>query len=110
MKTFMKIAAGVGLAGALAFAAATPSSARHGHNAAAIGFGVGAAVGAAAAGAAYNGGYYYGPGYDCGYDCGYAYAPGPVYVEPYDYGYGAGYHGYYGYQPGGKDMSIDSQR
>ena len=70
------------LAGALALAAATPSEARGGRNAAAaIGFGAGALVGAAVAGSAYNNGYY-GPGY--GYGPGYAYDPGytPSRVTP----------------------------
>ena len=83
MNRIIKYAATAAVIGGLAVAAA-PSQARHGWNAAAIGFGVGAAVGAAAAGAAYNGGYYYGPGYDYDYAPGYAYGPG--YYEP-DYGY-----------------------
>ena len=73
MKTLMKYTAAMALTGALALAAATPSEARNGRNAAAIGFGVGAVAGAAIAGSAYNGGYY---GYS---EPGYAYAP--------DYGY-----------------------
>ncbi len=72
MKTILKYAATVALTGALALAAATPSKAWHGHNAAAIGFGVGAVAGAAIASSAYNNGYYYG-------DPGYAYAPGYAY-------------------------------
>ena len=90
MKTLMKYTAAVALTGALALAAATPSEARYGRNAAAIGFGVGALAGAAIASSAYNGGYYgyydepayvYAPGYaydSYGYD-GYAYAPAPRY-------------------------------
>jgi hypothetical protein len=98
MRTLVKIAAGAGLAGALALAAATPSLARYGHKAAAIGFGAGAVVGVAAASPSYrNGyyGYYHNRGYD---DYGYAYAPG--------------YYGYYGNDqaPAGKDLSIRSQR
>ena len=91
MKTLMKYAAAVALTGALALAAATPSEARNGRNAAAIGFGVGAVAGAAIAGSAYNGGYYgyYEPGYAyCAwlrlrlvrlYDGSYAYEPAPRY-------------------------------
>jgi hypothetical protein len=86
MKTMIKYAAAATLAGALAIGMATPSQARHGRNAAAIGgFAAGALVGAAAAGAA-NNSYYYGggPGY---YEPGpYAYEPvyepAPVYVAP----------------------------
>lgn len=78
MKSIFKYGTAVVLIGALALAAATPSEARYGRNAAAIGFGVGALAGAAIASSAYNGGYY---GY---YEPGYAYAPGYVY-EPYGY-------------------------
>ena len=92
MKTLLKFAAAATLTGAIALAAVTPSEARGGRNAAAIGIGIGAGVlaGAAIAGANngyyYNNGYYgepgyaygaYGPGYD-----GYAYEAAPVYVEP----------------------------
>jgi len=50
MKTFMKYAVVAALTGAIALAAASPSEARGGRNAAAaIGFGAGALVGAAAA-------------------------------------------------------------
>jgi hypothetical protein len=86
MNTFLKIAGATVLTGAIALAAASPSEARGGRNAAAaIGFGAGAIVGAAAA-SSYNNGYYYGePGYAYGpaYD-GYAYEPAaaPVYVDP----------------------------
>jgi len=94
MRMLSKYAASVAIAGALAFAAATPSQARwyghgwHGHgwhNGAAIGFGVGALVGAAAANAAY-------PGY---YGYGYAYAPDDAYYAPYAYepAYAAPYYG-----------------
>ena len=84
MKTIFKYAAAVALTGALALAAATPSEARGGRNAAAaIGFGAGALVGAAVAGSAYNNGYYgSGYGYAPGYYDSYAYEPSPVYVEP----------------------------
>jgi hypothetical protein len=74
------------LTGALELAAASPSEARHGRNAAAIGFGVGAVPGAAIASSPYNGGCY---GYygDQGY-YGYAYAPGYAYDS---YAYEPGY-------------------
>ncbi len=90
MKTFMKIAGAVALTGAIALAAASPSEARGGRNAAAaIGFGAGALVGAAAA-SSYNNGYYAEPGYayEPAYE-GYAYEPAaaPVYVDP-----GQGYY------------------
>jgi hypothetical protein len=93
MKTIFKYAAAVALTGALAVAAATPSEARHGRNAAAgIGFVAGALVGAAVvnngyyggAGYGYAPGYYAEPGYayeEPGY-AGYAYEAAPVYVEP----------------------------
>jgi hypothetical protein len=91
MKTILKYAAAIALTGALALAAATPSEARGGRNAAAIvGFGAGALLGAAIVGSANQG--YYGPGYGYGYapgyapgyyaDQGYAYEPAPVYVAP----------------------------
>lgn len=114
MKTLIKYTAAAVLTGAIALAAATPSEARNGRNAAAIGFGVGAVAGAAIAGSAYNGGYYgyygepayvYSPGYayePYGYD-GYAYEPAPRYR-------------YYRYYRNWSDehrtnnFSIDSQR
>lgn len=82
MNTFVKPALALGLAGALALAVATPSEARSGRNAAAIGagvagFAVGAAVGAAAAN---NNRYYYGEPYGS-----YGYAPAPAYVDSYAY-------------------------
>jgi len=86
MNSIVKYVTAAILTGAIALAAATPSQARHGRNAAAIGFGAGAIVGAAAASAAYNNGYY-GPGY-----YGYAYAPG--YAYDYVPAYGGSY--YYG--------------
>ena len=87
MKTIFKFAAAAALSGAVALAAATPSEARGGRNAAAagVGFVAGALLGAATA----NSGYYGGPGY---YGSGY-YGPGP-------YGYGPGpYAGPYAYEP-----------
>lgn len=113
MKTFLKCTATVALTGAIALAAASPSEARYGRNAAAIGFGVGAVAGAAIASSAYNNGHYYGdPGY--AYAPGYAYEPGPV-----DGSYGYGYepaptYGYYGRrwssQHNTNNFSINSQR
>src|SRR3974390_1690203 len=78
MRTMIKFAATVAIAGALAAATMTPSEARDGWNAAAIGVGVGAVTGAAVASSAYNNGYY-------GYynEPGYAYAPGYAYGAPY---------------------------
>jgi hypothetical protein len=113
MKTFLKYTATVALTGALALAVASPSEARYGRNAAAIGFGVGAVAGAAIASSAYNNGYYYGdPGY--AYAPGYAYEPGPV-DGSYAYGYEpAPAYGYYGRRWSGQhntnNFSIDSQR
>lgn len=83
MRTVLKYAGAAALTAALALAAATPSEARHGRNAALIGgFAAGAIVGAAAA----NSGYYYGgPAYYYGgpaYYEPYAYEPAPVYVAP----------------------------
>ena len=111
MKTWMKYTAAVALTGAMALGAATPSEARNGRNAAAIGFGVGAVAGAAIASSAYNGGYY---GY---YDePAYAYAPGYAY-EPYGYdGYAYAPAPAYRYYPRWQDehstnnFSVDSQR
>jgi hypothetical protein len=85
MRTIVKCAAAVALAGTMAVAAASPSQARYGRNAAAIGgFAAGALVGAAAANAAstsyYGPGYYYEPGYTSA--PAYAYEPAPVYVAP----------------------------
>ena len=110
--TLIKYTVAVALTGALALAAATPSEARNGRNAAAIGFGVGAVAGAAIASSAYNGGYY-------GYygEPAYAYSPGYVY-EPYGYN-GYAYvpaPSYRYYYPRWQDehstnnFSIDSQR
>ena len=110
MKTFLKCAATVALTGAIALAAASPSEARYGRNAAAIGFGVGAVAGAAIASSAYNNGYYYGdPGY--GYAPGYAYEPGPV---DGTYGYAPapsyGYYDRWQRQHNTNNFSINSQR
>jgi hypothetical protein len=113
MKTLMKYTAAVALTGALALAAATPSEARNGRNAAAIGFGVGAVAGAAIAGSAYNGGYYgyygpdysYAPGYaydSYGYDS-YAYEPGYAYAP-------APYYDNWSYEHSTNNFSISSQR
>ena len=77
MMKFAKPLAVLGMVGAVAIAAATPSEARSGRNAAIIGAGVaGLAIGAAAGAAAANSSYgYYGPGYGS-----YAYYGGPAYV------------------------------
>ena len=61
MNTIFRYATATVLTGAISLAAATPSEARNGRNAAAIGFGVGAIAGAAIAGSAYNNGYYGSP-------------------------------------------------
>ena len=84
LKTVAKGIAMLGVAGALAIAAATPSQARWHHHggaaAAGIGFAAGAAVGAVAASNAYGPGYY-GPSY---YGRGYgAYAYEPAYTYGY---------------------------
>jgi hypothetical protein len=84
MKTLIKYTAAAVLTGAIALAVATPSEARDGRNAAAIGFGVGAIAGAAIASSAYHGGYYGYDGYYGYYEPGYAYSPGYVY-DPYGY-------------------------
>ena len=96
MKTMFRYAAAATLAGALALAAATPSEAHDGRNAAAlIVFGAGALIGAAIANSA-NYGYYYAPSY--GYAPGYyadtyAYEPAPVYIAPAPRYYRGGYSG-----------------
>lgn len=93
MKTIYRYAVAATLAGALALAAASPSEARNGRNAAAIGgFAAGALVGAAVVGSSgyYGPGYGYGPSYgyapgyyaEPGYAPDYAYEPAPVYVAP----------------------------
>jgi len=84
MNTMLKYAVAATLTGALALAAATPSEARGGRNAAVIGgFAAGALIGAAVANS--NNGYYgpsygYAPGYYA--EPGYAYDAEPVYVTP----------------------------
>ncbi|HZL32093.1 MAG TPA: hypothetical protein VFC54_13690 [Pseudolabrys sp.] len=87
MKTILKYTTAVVLAGAMALAVASPSQARHGRNAAAIGgFVAGAVIGSAVASS--NNGYYGEPdyAYDPGYAYeGYAYEPGPTYVAPPQY-------------------------
>ena len=130
MNAIFKYATAAALTGAIDLAAATPSEARNGRNAAAIGFGVGAIAGAAIASSAYNNGYYgyygepgyaYAPGYA---DDSYAYEPAPAYSYGYSYGpaYGTGYayapaytYGGYGYDtpwldPHRTNFSISSQR
>jgi hypothetical protein len=118
MKTIFKCVTVVALTGTLALAAASPSQARYGRNAAAIGFGVGAVAGAAIANSAYDNNYY---GYYGYYDdAGYAYAPGYVdnsYVyDPYSYDPGPSYGYRYDYghnwsrQHSTNNFSIDSQR
>jgi hypothetical protein len=94
MSNFAKPLAVLGLAAAMALAAATPSEARNGRNAAAIGagvagFAVGAAVGSAAAANAgyYNNGYYYGG------QPTYGYYSEPAYVDSYAYAPRARYYG-----------------
>jgi hypothetical protein len=96
MKSILKYTTATVLAGALALAMASPSQARHGHNAAIGGFIAGAAVGAAVANS--NNGYYAEPGYayEPGYaDQDYAYEPAPAY-----YGSGSSYYNR-SYQSGG---------
>lgn len=117
MKRIFKYATAVALTGALALAVASPSQARNGRNAAAIGFGVGAVAGAAIASSAYSNGYY-------GYygDPGYAYEPGYAYgsyaYDPYADTYASRPAPRYGYYYGDNwsrqhntnNFSIDSQR
>ncbi len=85
MTRFTKPILALGLAGALALAVATPSEARSGRNAAAIGAGIaGLAVGTAIGAAAASNRYYYGEPYSYAYGPAYtydsyAYAPGPTY-------------------------------
>jgi len=103
MTSVLKYAAMVTLTGAMTLAAATPSEARHGRNAALIGgFAAGALIGAAAANA--NSGYYYGSGY---YGPGYAYEPAyeypaPVYVPGPYYAPAPRYY----YRSGGSDSGC----
>ena len=104
MKTIYRYAVAATLAGALALAAASPSEARGGRNAAAIGgFAAGALLGAAIVGSQYNDGYYgprygYGPTYysepGYAYEYGYAYEPAPHYYSgPSYYRAGPSYGG-----------------
>ena len=111
MRTVLKYAMAATVTGALALAAASPSEARGGRNAALIGgFAAGALVGAAVANSYYGGpGYYYGPG-PAYYGPGpYAYEPAPVYAPaPRYYRYrsnpsGCGTQGNY---PGAVDSSF----
>jgi hypothetical protein len=110
MKTIFKYATAVALTGALTLAAASPSQAWRGRNAAAIGFGVGAVAGAVVASSAYNNGYY---GYYA--DPGYAYAPGYAY-ESYEPSYGYvpapryRYYDNWSYEHSTNNFSVDSQR
>jgi hypothetical protein len=96
MMKFAKPLAVLGMVSAVAIAAATPSEARCGRNAAiaagVAGFAVGAAAGAAVASGPYYGsyGYYGGPAY---YDGGYAYSSGPAYgYDSYAYAPRARYY------------------
>jgi uncharacterized membrane protein len=116
MKTIIKCTAAAALTGALALAAATPSEARNGRNAAAIGFGVGAIAGAAIASSAYHGGYYGYGGYGYYDEPGYAYSPGYVYDS---YGYDSyayapaprySYHSRWQDEHSTNNFSISSQR
>jgi len=109
MKRFIKYTAAAALTGTLALAAATPSEARNGRNAAAIGFGVGALAGAAIASSAYNGGYYYdqpayvyspGYAYDSYGNDSYTYKPAPSYR----------YYLRWQHEHSTNNFSIDSQR
>ena len=96
------------VAGTTALVMATPSQARHGRNAAAIGgFVAGAAIGAAVANS--NNGYYAsGPGYY--YDePAYAYEPEPTYYSGPSYRYYAPRQGY-GPRSGTCDSSLGNQR
>lgn len=109
MRTMMKPALVLGVAGVLALGAMTSSEARGRHWGAGAGLAAGAIagaaiVGAAAANSAYYGPYGYGYGYDAyaydpGYRSGYgygAYAAAPTYSYPYsdNYRYSPYYGGY----------------
>ncbi|HVY58221.1 MAG TPA: hypothetical protein VHA77_10265 [Xanthobacteraceae bacterium] len=92
--TVSRAAVALGLAGALAFSAATPTLARdfHHHFRPGVGLGLaaGALIGAAAASSygSYEPGYaygYYDPGYAYDYGPAYAYAPGPYDPGPFRY-------------------------
>ena len=120
MNTIIRYATAAALTGALALAAATPSEARNGRNAAAIGFGVGAVAGAVIAGSAYNNGYYGDtvsratPTRPVSHMNSYAYEPAPAYG--YGYTYAPAYNSRYGYDNYWQDphrtnnFSISSQR
>ncbi|MEI8277188.1 MAG: hypothetical protein WCG00_14450 [Hyphomicrobiales bacterium] len=101
MNKFVKFAVAATMTGAFALALASPSEARNGRNAAAIGgFAAGAVLGAAIANS--NNGYYGGPGYyyqEPVYAPGYAYEPAPVYVSPRR-----------GYRGGGCWIATDTSR
>ena len=101
MNKFVKFAVAATMTGAFALALASPSEARNGRNAAAIGgFAAGAVLGAAIANP--NNGYYGGPGYyyqEPVYAPGYAYEPAPVYVSPRR-----------GYRGGGCWIATDTSR
>jgi hypothetical protein len=98
MKTLMKPALVIGVAGAMALGAMTSSEAGGRHWGAGAGLAAGAIAGAAIVGAAASNAYYGGP-YGYGYD-GYGYAPGYAYAPGYsyaaDYGYAPGYAYRYG--------------
>ena len=111
MRAFVKPLMVLGMTGALALGAMTPSEARSGRGwaAAGIGLAAGAIIAGAAANAAansyyggygyYDGGYYggYGPAYFSGYGPGYgAYAYEPAYAAPV---YSAPAYDAYAYQP-----------
>ena len=101
MNKCVKFAVAATMTGAFALALASPSEARNGRNAAAIGgFAAGAVLGAAIANS--NNGYYGGPGYyyqEPVYAPGYAYEPAPVYVSPRR-----------GYRGGGCWIATDTSR
>ncbi len=116
MKSILKVAGAIGVAGVMALAAVTPSQARGGRVAAAVAGGLvaGAVIGAAAANSGYyygGPGYYYGPGYAYepayAYGPGYAYGPAPVYAEPV---YAAPVYAQPVYRGGRCWVSTDSDR
>jgi uncharacterized low-complexity protein len=95
MNKFVKIAAAATLTGAMALALASPSEARNGRNAAAIGgFVAGAAVGAAVANSnsGYYGNGYYGNGNGYYAEPGYAYEPAYAYEPSYGPRYAPRYY------------------
>jgi hypothetical protein len=108
MHNIAKYTAMAALAGVTAVALASPSQARHGRNAAAIGgFVAGAAIGAAVAN---NNGYYAeGPAYYYN-EPSYAYEPGPAYYSgPTYYNYHSSRDSY-GRRSGSCDPSLGNQR